>query len=405
MRNDPASRVGRRWVRRLFVVAFALAAAVLVGMGAALVVPRLSEHAAAPRPPDLAPAAEPAAPVPGPRATAECTVPEESDDEDSEDSDDDSRAESAERRCVGELPLAAKRSLRYYSNYPLTGNPEVTHAIVVVHGAGRNARSSFTGMTQEVAGQRASDRTLVLAPSFQTKEDDPASNEARWTDEAWKEGGDATKPAGVSSFNAMDMIFDQLADRSKFPKLNWITLAGHSAGGQFAQRYAAVGQAPDRLRGVAVNYVVANPSTYLYLNPERPDLTDTAGKRFAVPKTSCTDYDDYKYGLRDRDRYAGGEDPAQIVRRYTTARVTYLSGEQDVESEELDTNCQAMLQGANRFVRSELYLNYVKTFFPPAPHNRAVVPGIGHDRADMFASEQGIQALFNGPNPSGAPAR
>jgi pimeloyl-ACP methyl ester carboxylesterase len=75
----------------------------------------------------------------------------------------------------------------------------------------------------------------------------------------------------LSSFDAIDSILARLADRSVFPNLAHIVLAGHSAGGQIVQRYAVVGTGTDKLTalGVRVRYVVANPSSYAYFSRER----------------------------------------------------------------------------------------------------------------------------------------
>jgi hypothetical protein len=63
-----------------------------------------------------------------------------------------------------------------------------------------------------------------------------------------------------------------LADRSLFPNLKAVVLAGHSGGGQLVQRYAVVGKAAAALTstGIHLRYVVANPSSYLYFSDERP---------------------------------------------------------------------------------------------------------------------------------------
>ena len=45
-----------------------------------------------------------------------------------------------------------------------------------------------------------------------------------------------------------------------------MVIFGNSAGGQFVNRYAAVGRGPGALaaRGIQTRFIVANPSTYLY---------------------------------------------------------------------------------------------------------------------------------------------
>ncbi|WP_328603954.1 hypothetical protein OG943_28245 [Amycolatopsis sp. NBC_00345] len=94
-----------------------------------------------------------------------------------------------------------------------------------------------------------------------------------WTngdETSWKDGGDSVSPAGISSFTVVDEILAGLADKQHFPDLTRITLIGHSAGGQFIQRYAVAGAAPAKLPGVSFHYVTANPSSYLYFTPDRP---------------------------------------------------------------------------------------------------------------------------------------
>lgn len=65
-------------------------------------------------------------------------------------------------------------------------------------------------------------------------------------------------------------------------------MAGHSAGGQLAQRYAAISPSEDGLpRNVTMRYVAADPSSYLYLRPERPYF-DPGEPGFDVPYRSSS---------------------------------------------------------------------------------------------------------------------
>ena len=50
----------------------------------------------------------------------------------------------------------------------------------------------------------------------------------RWTLEGWEGGDDATGPKPASSFDALDAILARLADRTLFPKLTDVVIAGHS---------------------------------------------------------------------------------------------------------------------------------------------------------------------------------
>lgn len=303
--------------------------------------------------------------------------------------------------CEGSLTVAPGADLHYYRNVALTGSPVVTHAVIAVHGDERNAWSSFTGVRDAAAQTGHGADTLVVSPSFKIDDDDPDDDEVRFADQQdWKDGGDAARPRGVSSFDMVDDLVRVLADRSRFPRLTRITVAGHSAGGQFTQRYAALGKAVGRTPGVTMDFAPANPSTFLYLTPERPDLTDTSGRRFRVPTTSCA-YDRYKFGLVDRNRYARDTPAAAIVGQYVAQRVTYLQGALDTGTESLDTTCAARLQGTNRLERGRFYAAYVSSRFPSAHHRLVTVPGVGHDRRGMFVSPQGEAVLFGEPTDPG----
>jgi pimeloyl-ACP methyl ester carboxylesterase len=298
------------------------------------------------------------------------------------------------RTCEGLITLQSGWKIPYYQNYPLVDNTTAIHAVIVVHGTERNAESYFSGMLAAASGAKASTDTLILAPNFQAPDDDPDHKDARWEDEGWKVGDNSLRPEGLSSFAVMDQVLNELADKNAFPKLARITLVGHSAGGQYVQRYAALGRAPAASTGVEVDYVVANPSSYLYFNRYRPDPTDPTGRRFMVPQTSCR-YNDYKYGLDNRNEYAAQLTAEAIIAQYIGRRVTYLLGQDDREdNHSLDTECEAQVQGANRYVRGISYYNYIQAYFPTTTHHLVTVPGVGHDHDAMFASPQGVSVLF-----------
>ena len=98
----------------------------------------------------------------------------------------------------------------------------------------------------------------------------------------WKDGEPALG-SPIDSFTAMDRLLAALDDKARFPALKEIVVAGHSAGGQYVQRYAA-GNRIEPTLSAPVRYLVANPSSYLYLEPNRPT---GSGNNFAIPKTSC----------------------------------------------------------------------------------------------------------------------
>jgi hypothetical protein len=61
----------------------------------------------------------------------------------------------------------------------------------------------------------------------------------------WFQGSNNIYPASqttVSAFEVLDQILRWFANRSNFPILNEIVIAGHSMGAQMVQRYAVVGK-------------------------------------------------------------------------------------------------------------------------------------------------------------------
>ena len=114
--------------------------------------------------------------------------------------------------------------------------------------------------------------TIIIAPYFQATDDPALSDELQWSSSGWKIGNKSVDKAGLtrtSSFQVMDEMIASLSNQVKFPALVDIVVTGHSAGGQFTQRYAAGGKADLTDTMHRYKYVVANPSSYLYLDGYR----------------------------------------------------------------------------------------------------------------------------------------
>ncbi len=279
--------------------------------------------------------------------------------------------------------------VRYFGTASLAGDASVTRAFVVVHGVLRDADYYFDTARKAVARARAA-HVLVIAPQFVEKADlaghDVPAATLRWDGE-WPGGADALAPARISSYDVLDAMLARLSDRSRFPHLREIVVAGHSAGGQIVQRYAAVGRAPQLDPGarVPVKLVVANPSSYFYFDDWRP-----------APQVHCPDVDSWRYGIAGAPRYVSGT-PAQLVARYVERRVTYLLGMLDTNSHEddLDRSCGGEAQGATRLARGTNYIAYVHRQHPGGTmQTYAFVPGVPHDNRRMFTSPCGLAVLF-----------
>jgi pimeloyl-ACP methyl ester carboxylesterase len=275
--------------------------------------------------------------------------------------------------------------------------PEVVRALIIIHGDGRGAKSYFNTAKQarHLAGEQGRG-TLIVAPQFLAKEDlkSNAPNDAqmllRWTRSTWKDGEPSLGPVPLSSFEAVDAILARLADRTIFPNLVQVVVAGHSAGGQLVQRYTIVGTSSNKLTalGVRVRYVVANPSSYAYFSEDRP-----------FPTANCPTFDNWKYGMKNLPAYTAKTAPADLERTYVEREVVYLLGSDDTDEQagDLDKRCEAEVQGKFRRARGEAYFAYMQKRHPTLGHRLQVVPGVGHGARKMFTSACGVGVLFDQP--------
>lgn len=275
---------------------------------------------------------------------------------------------------------------------------DVTRAVLVLHGRLRNADVYYdTAKKAQAAAGAAGATTLLVVPQFLADIDVDAhhlpSEVLRWTLTGWHGGDAATGPQPVSSFEALDAILAHLADRSLFPSLTDVVIAGHSGGAQVVQRYAIAGRGEAALtqRHVAVRYVVANPSSYAYFSADRPAPAIAA---------TCPGYDDWKYGMAARPPYLAAATPAELESTYVNRRVIYLLGTRDTDPAHpaLDKTCMAEAQGPTRYVRGHSYAAAMAARAGATPnHQLWDVVGVGHNGDKMLTSSCGLQALFDLP--------
>lgn len=308
---------------------------------------------------------------------------------------------SGANSCSETVAAPAGWKFTLFRNFPMSGSSAVTQAVIVVHGTGRNANGYFASVMAAAQKSGVTKHTMVIAPWFKTSEDSPAEGEATWTSAAWKIGDSAQSPSGLSSFLVMDQLIATLADKTRFPNLKDVVVTGHSAGGQFTQRYAAFGLAPNVLHGIRVTYVPANPSSYVYFTSARP-----SGDGFATPVGSCSEYDTYKYGLKGRKGYPAKLSTSQVAANYASRKVTIVNGGADTfDNGDLDKDCGAMLEGKNRAARGANFLNYIHRIAPATAttQKRIVVAGVDHDGDAIYNDPAVRAALFTTSSP-GAPA-
>jgi hypothetical protein len=202
------------------------------------------------------------------------------------------------------------------------GQANIRRAIIVIHGALRTVEASYSAVRHaaDIAGE-AGRRALIAAPQFLSEVDeahyDIPLDVPVWSVNGWKDGSlseirrDDSTDHRMSSFAVLDALLLTLSDRERWPALDLVVLAGHSAGAQFVQRYAALGRAPRELshRGIQTRFLVANPSSYLYFDGRRPMEHGFA----PFPSTRCPSFDDYKYGLGTPMPYVATQTTAALM--------------------------------------------------------------------------------------------
>jgi pimeloyl-ACP methyl ester carboxylesterase len=273
----------------------------------------------------------------------------------------------------------------------------VSRIVILLHGRLRDADAYLLSAQHALAAaQTDPTHTLLLVPQFLATADigehGLAIDTLHWEWTSWMGGDDAIGPAPISSFDVLDAFIEQFADRVRYPALRDVVVAGHSGGAQVAHRYAIVGagcSAPD----VHCQYVIANPSSYVYFDSMRPDVQ---GVLRPADMHECPGVDDWKYGIQNAPRYVELAQFKTLEQRYAAADVIYLLGQKDCDPrhDALDISCAATAQGPHRLARGRSYFAYLRARHPALAHRCWEVPDVGHNGAAMLGSHEGVRALF-----------
>jgi pimeloyl-ACP methyl ester carboxylesterase len=318
-----------------------------------------------------------------------------------------------------------------YTTYSLDKvNAGITRALIMVHGTNRNADHYFDTAKAAAFLAGAISDTVVISPRIASADgsckDTLAPNEVSYTcgGDSWKSGGNAASNKDISSFDFMDEILRKLANKKMFPNLKSIVVAGHSAGGQFANRYSMTNKVHGTL-GVNISYVVANPSSYAWPDSTRPMAVDDALPENAVkawaseevhtkftfgaavtrhpgvngrPEQNCDQtYDRWPTGLVNRavvNGYTAAISDDQLKKQLAERPVTYLLGQVDtLPLGGFDSSCAAMAQGATRRARGEAFAKFVNDKLG-AKHHIQIVPECGHNDRCMYTTDAVFPVIF-----------
>jgi pimeloyl-ACP methyl ester carboxylesterase len=299
-----------------------------------------------------------------------------------------------------------KLSIPIVASHPLDkNNNETKYLIIMIHGGGLNAVNTFkTGQQLIESLKMPKDHFLLLAPQIiegvKLKE-----KKLLFWDEKWKGGGMSLSTGlnkdlpNLSSFEVIDRLIDVSIKLN--PGINRIIILGHSAGGQFVVRYAAINNRHEFLeqQGVSIRYVVANPSSYLYLDQTRFHLNSKSEILITSREElmNCPSYNKYKYGLEELYGYAETLSPQLIRTRLLTRPVMFVLGTADTDRNwSLDKSCEGKAQGENRYQRGQLYKHHLGHFVKTSLESQHIwldIPEVGHEATEIFTHPKFIAEL------------
>jgi hypothetical protein len=210
----------------------------------------------------------------------------------------------------------------------------------------------------------------------------------------------------------------KMTDKATFPNLRTLVIAGHSAGGQYVNRYQMANRLHEKItseRNIQISYVVANPSSYTYpdaLRPTRaavpsniasaapgylPPASEAKDQQAFVPfadATGCTNFNRWPYGFEHKVGYASQVSDDALRQQLTKRPVTFLLGELDIlPIYGFDSSCAAMAQGPTRLARGFAYAKFL-TDSLQASHRAVMVPACGHNARCMFSADSALPYLF-----------
>ncbi|TKY87456.1 hypothetical protein EX895_003470 [Sporisorium graminicola] len=299
----------------------------------------------------------------------------------------------------------------------ITNNPDPTkvlRAIVVWPGKPRdiwkyanlmmNARS--VAVSSNFAKQGATnDSFLIVAPAMMNQMDLQAGaahpTEIVFHGSSWQRGAPCVNPVmkhRVTSYAAVDQIVDMLFNKKTYPNLNSVVVAGHSMGGQAAQRYSLMKKTKaydDNMR-----FWIGNPGSWAWISDTRPymNVNNTCQPNEA--------WDTWPYGLNGNQSkltsYARKDviaNKTYVIDRFLNRHVSYALALLDIGAG--DTHCPARWQGGNHLDRgSQFVLQYANTSsfylqgkFPPK-HTLDYIANVSHQDYAMYSANQSIQRLF-----------
>ena len=298
-----------------------------------------------------------------------------------------------------------KQSLRYAASHSLNKVDTLVNTLLIyVHGVNRNGVAYFQYAGDLVREAKQQKQTLIIAPQYADAEDldyyDLGNDFLYWKKAEWKDGyaslSSESRPQSekMSSYEVLDSLLMSVLTSGKFPNIRSVRVVGHSAGGQFVQRYSATTPIPDMLTAFKFRFIVMDPSSYMYADNRRP-LGDGT---YSIPDTSgCPEYNHYPKGMDGLNTYARAMGADNIRHNIMHRDIVILLGGKDTRMDDpnLDISCAANLQGPFRLERGLNYVAYLSTFpeYEYKMHYN-VVPDSGHSGEMMINSDEAEKWIF-----------
>jgi len=293
---------------------------------------------------------------------------------------------------------------------------KIKRGIVVVHGQNRDPELYMSNMLSALAQVKSDpninfDSVAIIAPYFPNGDDKYSgypwidglranqgsiSNALVWQSSQWAGGATNQYPyksLQISSYDVLDQLIQYFDNKTVFPNMNQIVIAGHSLGAQTVQRYALVG---NNLNTVSpLTYWIGNPNSFGWPSISRP-LNTLGCPGYDVWRSGFTNYS--TYGKSNKMLYgtslvASGRDA--VVSNFQSKQIAWARGTLDTGDDSSD--CDPFTQGGDR---NERFFNYIKQFQPSCPDPKGRFcdtvdfSPIGHDAGSMFASPAGQARLF-----------
>ena len=302
------------------------------------------------------------------------------------------------------IPYEGHATIPYEGNYSLNKkNTNITRLVVAIHSSNHDANFYFKNTFNLASKLHTEQNTLIVSPQFLLSSliDSPVhANYLYWRVYPFLGSSMSTyknHKARISAYEVLDTLIDKITQKGNFSNLKEIVIFGHSAGGQFVNRYCAYNRF--QKNGLYVHYIVMAPSSYLYFDNKRP-----IGKNSSLFKKvpiQIKKYNSWGHGLENLYRVHRKYKitPDMMRKQYAKSNVTYLVGakDNDPNNKSLSTTQASNLQGSNRLQRMLFYKKHLQSHFGEMillRHQFFIIPNVGHSSKGLMNSKKGKETLF-----------